>query len=56
VEAEVRGVIRIGTRTVVHPCAKILATEGPIVIGESNIVEEQVVIENKYAKYFRFQS
>ena len=47
VEAEVRGEVRIGTRSVVHPCAKILATNGPIVMGESNIVEELVVIENK---------
>ena len=47
VEAEVRGDVKIGTKTVVHPCAKILATTGPIVIGESNIIEELVVIENK---------
>ena len=47
VEAEVRGDVKIGTKTVVHPCAKILATAGPIIIGESNIIEELVVIENK---------
>lgn len=50
VESEVRGDVKIGTRTIVHPCAKILATDGPIVIGESNIVEEMVVIENRYNK------
>ncbi|ODN04875.1 Dynactin subunit 6 [Orchesella cincta] len=47
VEAEIRGDVRIGTKTIVHPCAKILATGGPIVIGDANIVEELATIENK---------
>ncbi|CAG7819842.1 unnamed protein product [Allacma fusca] len=47
VEAEVKGDVKIATKTIVHPCAKILATVGPIVIGESNIIEELVIIENK---------
>jgi len=47
VEADVQGDVKFGTRTIVHPCAKILATNGPIIIGEANIFEEQVLIENK---------
>ena len=37
-----------GARTVVHPKARIIAEGGPIVIGESNLIEEQVVIINRY--------
>lgn len=48
VEAEIKGEVKIGTRTIVHPCAKILATGGPIVIGDANIIEELATIENKY--------
>lgn len=47
VEASFQGEVKIGSGTVVHPCARILATGGPIIIGESNIIEERVVIENK---------
>lgn len=36
-----------GARTVVHPRACIIAEAGPIVIGESNLIEEQVLIINK---------
>jgi len=32
---------------VIHPRAKILALAGPIIIGENNIIEEQVQIINK---------
>nr|CAG4649821.1 EOG090X0I48 [Scapholeberis mucronata]SVE93986.1 EOG090X0I48 [Scapholeberis mucronata] len=46
-ECELQGEIVIGTRTVIHPRAKILALSGPIVIGENNIIEEQVEIINK---------
>lgn len=46
-ECELQGDITIGSRTVVHPRAKILALSGPIVIGENNIIEEQVQIINK---------
>nr|CAG4635179.1 EOG090X0I48 [Alona affinis] len=38
--------LRITSRTVIHPRAKILATSGPIIIGENNIIEEQVQIIN----------
>ncbi|XP_062511930.1 dynactin subunit 6-like [Corticium candelabrum] len=47
VEAEIKGDVMIGTGTVVHPKAKIIAEAGPIVIGENNLIEEQVVIINK---------
>jgi len=33
---------------VIHPCAKILAETGPIVIGENNLIEENATIINKY--------
>jgi len=46
VEAEIRGEVKIGTKTIVHPCARILATGGPIIIGDANIIEELVTIEN----------
>jgi len=38
----------IGSHTVIHPCAKILAETGPIVIGENNLIEENATIINKY--------
>ena len=47
-ECELMGDITIGSRTVVHPKARILAVSGPIVIGENNIIEEQVEIINKF--------
>ena len=31
----------------VHPKARIIAEGGPIVIGESNLIEEQVLIINR---------
>lgn len=34
------------TGTVVHPSAHILAEGGPIVIGENNLIQEQVTIIN----------
>ena len=46
-EATLKGDITIGAGTVVHPKAFIHAEAGPIVIGEKNIVEEQVVIHNR---------
>jgi hypothetical protein len=38
--------VRLGT--VVHPKAKIISIGGPIVIGSNCIVEEGVVITNRY--------
>ncbi|VDM47092.1 unnamed protein product [Toxocara canis] len=45
-EATLTGVVTIGAGTVVHPAAEIRATNGPIVMGENNNVEELAVIEN----------
>lgn len=36
-----------GTRTVIHPKAKIVAEAGPIIIGDYNIIEELVTIANR---------
>lgn len=43
-ESKLKGVITIGSMTVVHPKASIIAEAGPIVIGENNIIEEQATI------------
>ncbi|XP_051953371.1 dynactin subunit 6 [Xyrauchen texanus] len=48
VESEIRGDVTIGSRTVVHPKARIIAEAGPIVIGEGNLIEEQALIINSY--------
>jgi len=45
--AVIKGDVKIGMKTIIHPCAKILATGGPIVIGDSNIIEELACIENR---------
>ncbi|XP_046610083.1 dynactin subunit 6 [Neodiprion virginianus] len=46
-ESTLKGHITIGSRTVVHPRASIIAEAGPIIIGEGNIVEEMAVIANR---------
>jgi len=46
VEAELTGDVRIGLKTIIHPCAKILAKNGPIIIGDFNIIEEMTTIVN----------
>ncbi|XP_052778394.1 dynactin subunit 6-like [Mya arenaria] len=46
-ESEIIGDVTIGTRTVIHPKAKIIAEDGPIIIGENNIIEELACIINK---------
>ncbi|CAG5122830.1 unnamed protein product [Candidula unifasciata] len=45
-DCELVGDITIGTRTVIHPKAKIVAEAGPIIIGDYNIIEELVTIQN----------
>lgn len=35
----------------VHPKARIVAEAGPIVIGEGNLIEEQVLIINRFGRY-----
>ncbi|CAH1788756.1 unnamed protein product, partial [Owenia fusiformis] len=46
-ECEIKGDVTIGARTVIHPKARIIAEAGPIVIGDSNLIEEQAQIINK---------
>lgn len=46
-ESILKGDITIGTGTVVHPRASILAEAGPIIIGEGNIIEEMATIANR---------
>lgn len=48
VEADIQGDVEIGERTVIHPKAQIIAENGPIIIGSDNLIEECVVIRNKY--------
>lgn len=46
-EAEIRGEVVIGSKTVIHPKARILALCGPIKIGDGNLIEEQSCIVNQ---------
>lgn len=46
-EAEIRGEVIIGSKTVIHPKARILAVNGPIKIGDNNLIEEQTSIINQ---------
>ena len=45
-ESHLMGEISIGTRSVVHPKAQIIAEAGPIIIGENNMIEERAKIIN----------
>lgn len=47
-EAEIKGEVTIGSRTVIHPKARIIAEAGPIIIGDNNLIEEQATIINSY--------
>ncbi|XP_034938819.1 dynactin subunit 6 isoform X2 [Chelonus insularis] len=46
-ESILKGEIIIGPRTIIHPRASILAEDGPIIIGEGNIIEEMATIVNR---------
>lgn len=57
-ECELRGDITIGSMTVIHPRASIIAEAGPIIIGDCNIIEEQARIINRLETdtfYLKFQ-
>lgn len=43
-ESKLKGNITVGSMTVIHPKATIIAEAGPVLIGENNIVEEQALI------------
>ncbi|SPO26800.1 related to Dynactin 6 [Ustilago trichophora] len=46
-DADLRGEISVGSGTVIHPKATILALQGPISIGSNCIIEETAVIVNR---------
>lgn len=46
-QTKLSGDITIGHKTVVHPTASIIAENGPIVIGECNLIEEYTKIINR---------
>jgi dynactin-6 len=50
--AFLQGNIILGHGNVLHPRSEIKSNNGPIVIGNDNIFEEQVLIENEYYMLF----
>ncbi|CAH2010787.1 unnamed protein product [Acanthoscelides obtectus] len=46
-ESKLRGDITIGSGTIVHPSAVIIAEAGPIIIGDWCLIEEQVKIVHR---------
>lgn len=42
----ITGEVTIGAECVIHPTTQIIAKNGPIVIGNNNLIEERVVIIN----------
>lgn len=44
VESKLKGSIIVGSMSVVHPKATIIAEAGPVFLGENNIIEEQALI------------
>ncbi|GAB6020068.1 Dynactin subunit 6 [Chamberlinius hualienensis] len=55
-ECEVIGDVTIGSNTVIHPKARIVAESGPIIIGEGNLIEEQVnIINSNESKHVKSQ-
>uniref|UniRef100_A0AAR5PAU9 Dynactin subunit 6 n=1 Tax=Dendroctonus ponderosae TaxID=77166 RepID=A0AAR5PAU9_DENPD len=46
-EAKLRGDITVGSGTIIHPCATIVAEAGPIIIGEQCLIEEQAKIVHR---------
>jgi dynactin-6 len=49
-QTQLVGDVTIGCQTIVHPTSSIKALKGPIIIGESNIIEERVSIVNNSEK------
>ncbi|KAK2184726.1 hypothetical protein NP493_255g03049 [Ridgeia piscesae] len=49
-ESELKGDVTVGAHTVIHPKARIVAEAGPIIIGDNNLIEEQVEIINRHPK------
>ena len=46
-ECKIIGDVSIGSKTVIHPKAEIIAEAGPIIIGENNLIEERTRIINR---------
>lgn len=46
----IKGQVTFGKGCIVHPSASIIAENGPIIIGDYNIIEERTLIQNKGAK------
>ena len=46
-ECKIVGDVSIGSKTVIHPKAEIIAEAGPIIIGENNLIEERTRIVNQ---------
>lgn len=46
-DADLRGEISVGSGTLIHPKATILALQGPISIGSNCIIEETAIIVNR---------
>uniref|UniRef100_A0A6P7GII6 Dynactin subunit 6 n=1 Tax=Diabrotica virgifera virgifera TaxID=50390 RepID=A0A6P7GII6_DIAVI len=53
-DCKLRGDITIGSGTIIHPGATIIAEAGPIIIGDNCLIEEQVKIVHRYYNYFNF--
>jgi len=45
----IQGEVTIGSKTIVHPRARIIAQDGPIIIGNDCLIEENSTIINKNA-------
>ncbi|KAL9933162.1 hypothetical protein V8E36_007880 [Tilletia maclaganii] len=52
-DTDLRGEISIGSGTVIHPKATIVATQGPIIIGSGCIIEESATIVNRQRTVMR---
>lgn len=46
----IQGEVTIGSKTIVHPRARIIAQDGPIIIGNDCLIEENSTIINKYVQ------
>ena len=43
----IKGSVTFGKGCIIHPSASIIADNGPIIIGDYNIIEERTLIQNK---------
>jgi len=43
----IKGNVTFGKGCIIHPSASIIADNGPIIIGDYNIIEERTLIQNK---------